>query len=144
MKVRPLLPDGLSMQELRVDTHSLQAFGEFMRRELDENVGPMAARVARVLMNGAITAGQLPSSDIEAMDAKHRLCADQMAQLLESYATKMAIIADAAKVIATRYVTSDELAKASVEGIAPAFASAIGADTPMQSDPADTPPPDFV
>jgi hypothetical protein len=130
MEVGPPLPDGVSLPELRVDTHSLQAFGTFMRRELDQNIGPMAARVGPTLMNGAMVAGQLPSGDVEAMNAKHSLCVDQMSAQLESFTTKMAIIADAAQTIAARYATSDALSKATLEGITPAFDTATASDTP--------------
>jgi hypothetical protein len=130
MELRPLLPDGVGLPELRVDTHSLLAFGEFMRHELEANIGPMAGRVGPVLTNGAAVAEYLPSGDIEAMNSKHAVCVEQMAQVLQSYTTKMAIIADAAKAIAARYTTSDALAKATVDGITPAFATAIETDTP--------------
>ena len=71
MELRPLSLDGASLPELRIDTHSLTAFAEFMRRELEQNIAPMAARVRPTLMNGAVIAGQLPSDDLAAMNDKH-------------------------------------------------------------------------
>jgi hypothetical protein len=130
LKIRPPLSDDIGTQELRVDTGSLHAFGEFVLRELDVHMAPMADRVRPALTNGAIIGARLPSSDVEAMNATHALCLDQMALQLESYSANMAIIAEAAKAIAARYASSDALASASLVGTAPDLNAAIGQNSP--------------
>jgi hypothetical protein len=130
MEMRPPVPDDASVREFRVDTHSLKTFGEFVRRELDENIGPMAQRVGLTLTNGAMVGSRLPSADVEAMNSKHAMCIEEMALQLESYKANMAIIADAAQRISTRYSSSDALAGASLADVSPIMNQAIGDDTP--------------
>lgn len=122
--------DEPTVQQLRVDTHTLAAFGRFIRRELDGNIARMARVVSPALTNGAMVGTRLPSNDVESMNAKHGFCLDQMALQLESYTANLAIIADAAKAIAARYQASDELAAASSKRIELMMEQAIGDDTP--------------
>jgi len=116
--------------ELHVDTGTLSRFGHYVRAELDGTIAPMATSVSATLTNGAMVGTRIPSADVEAMNSKHGLAVDQMAEQLQSYTANMAIIADAAAAIASRYGTSDALAASTIDGIGPALDTAIGSDTP--------------
>jgi hypothetical protein len=123
-------PDDGGTQKVRVDIHSLQAFGDFVRRELHENIAPMATRVGQTLQNGAVIGRRLPSADLESMNTKHAECADLMGEQLQSYMTSLSILADAAHSIAARYSSSDSVSGATTNDIDTAFVTATGQDVP--------------
>jgi hypothetical protein len=130
MELGPSHPDGGSVQQFRVDLRTLKAFGEFVRRELDENIAPMATRVNQALGNGAVVGPKIPSVDLHSMNSKHGECVDAMRQQLTSYTVNMSIIADAAQAIASRYTSSDTLAQTTIAQIDPVMTAAILLDTP--------------
>jgi hypothetical protein len=128
MEVRRGLDAGSS--ELRVDTHSLTLFGAFMQHELNENIAPMSGRLRPALDNGSVVAPRLSSGDVEALNSRHVDCISAMTTQLAVYVTNMAIVADAARLIASRYTSSDTLAGATINDIVPAYNQAVVNDTP--------------
>jgi hypothetical protein len=101
-----------------------------MHRELHENVAPMAGRFRPMLDNGSVVAPRLTSGDIETLNSRHVDCISAMTTQLSTYLTNMAIVADAARLIAARYTSSDSLAGATINDIVPAYNAAVVNDTP--------------
>ncbi len=116
--------DGGDAPDINVDLHGLKEFGTRMRGDLDRELRPGTARIAKDFQWGVSFGLRTASKEVIAAVLCYHSCLKQATKLMADYIREAEIIVQAATAVATAYGDADALSSARTEQVELAFATA--------------------
>lgn len=102
---------------IKVNPHTLHAFGTSLGDDVHKQVKPHADRLRLVFADGVSFGERNPSADLQAAAVAYHDCLVGVNQQLQAVVDAVSVLADSAQKIAERYASSDTLADARAKDV---------------------------